>query len=45
MKHKALKSVIEWYLRQHPEDQYCVEDLINRLDEKIKEIENQKKKN
>lgn len=39
MKHEALKSVIDWYLRQHPEDQHCVEDLIDRLDERIKQIE------
>lgn len=39
MKHEALKSVIDWYLRQHPEDQHCIEDLINRLNDKIVEIE------
>lgn len=42
MKHEALKSVIDWYLRQHPEDQHYVEDLIDRLNDKIAEIEDKK---
>lgn len=37
--HPALNAVREWYFAQHPEDQHCVEDHIDRLEESMHRID------